>query len=471
MSATTIERGIRQGLPRVAGGAPWPPVGPAWPGAGTATVTAAVSAPTVAAVAAVEAVCSPSPAVPAATPVSSAVGAGETPLRRGLPREAGGAPWPLAGSAPMTAKTPGTTPATAPATADPVLASAEADPIAVPALADPRPAPLTAREHRAVAGATAAAPATADRSETTPAPAPVVRGTTRGQRAKRIVLGGLGAVLGLGVLVLAARGVTTLPGVPAFLERFPGAYQPAPQPDPGFAPWVGWTHFLNLFFMALIVRTGLLVRHQQKPPAYFAPRSGGNKISIHLWLHTAVDLLWMLNGVVFVVLLAVSGHWARLVPTSWDVVPNAMSAALQYATLDWPTENGWVNYNSLQQLMYFAVVFVAAPLAAITGVRMSRWWPQNAGRLNRLYPAPLARRIHYPVMLFFVVFVIVHVFLVLTTGALKNLGHMFAGSDQAGLGGLWLFLGALVLTGAAVAAVRPLLLAPIAGLFGRVSER
>jgi hypothetical protein len=26
--------------------------------------------------------------------------------------------------------------------------------------------------------------------------------------------------------------------------------------------------------------------------------------------------------------------------------PNAVSAALQYVSLDWPTENGWVNYNA-----------------------------------------------------------------------------------------------------------------------------
>ncbi|WP_218157734.1 hypothetical protein [Saccharopolyspora shandongensis] len=28
----------------------------------------------------------------------------------------------------------------------------------------------------------------------------------------------------------------------------------------------------------------------------------------------------------------------------------------------WPTENGWVHYNALQQLAYFTTVFVAAAL-------------------------------------------------------------------------------------------------------------
>ncbi|WP_421014458.1 FAD-binding protein, partial [Glutamicibacter creatinolyticus] len=45
----------------------------------------------------------------------------------------------------------------------------------------------------------------------------------------------------------------------------------------------------------------------------------------------------------------------------WDVFPNALSSALQYASFDWPLENSWTNYNALQMITYFLVVFVAAP--------------------------------------------------------------------------------------------------------------
>ena len=223
--------------------------------------------------------------------------------------------------------------------------------------------------------------------------------------------------------------------------------------------------------LVLIVRTGLLVRRQQKPPAQYTPRRGGKKVSIYLWLHTSLDVLWFANGVVFVVLLFVTGHWLRIVPTSWEVFPNAVSALLQYLTLDWPVENGWVNYNSLQQLMYFTVVFIAAPLAAISGVRMSEWWPKDAPRLNRIYPAPLARAIHFPTMLFFVLFTIIHVFLVFATGALRNLNHMFAGEDVVNWAGFGWFAAGIAITTAAVVAARPLILAPIAQLTGNVSTR
>jgi thiosulfate reductase cytochrome b subunit len=294
---------------------------------------------------------------------------------------------------------------------------------------------------------------------------------TLGQWAKLIGLSIGGLVVAAGILILAARGVTTLPGVPEFLERYPGEYHQPDFVDAGFPAWARWTHFLNIFFMVLIIRSGLQVRHQQKPPALYTPKKGGKKVSINLWLHTGLDLLWLANGVVFVVLLFASGHWARIVPTSWEVFPNALSAMLQYATLEWPMENAWVNYNALQQLMYFIVVFIAAPLAAITGVRMSEWWPKNATTLNKIYPAPLARAIHFPTMLFFVMFILVHVFLVFSTGMRQNLGYMFAGTNALGWAGLIWFLVAMVVVVAGWFAARPLLLAPIANLFGRVSSR
>ena len=107
-------------------------------------------------------------------------------------------------------------------------------------------------------------------------------------------------------------------------------------------------------------------------------------------------------------------------------LPECASAALQYASLNWPTENGWVNYNALQLLTYFLTVFIAAPLAFISGIRTSSAWPKKAAALNKAYPIELARAIHFPVMIYFVAFIVVHVFLVLATGALRNLNHMYA---------------------------------------------
>ena len=504
-SVAGVEVPLRRGLPRVSGGDSWPPAGVATVAAAAPTTAAARhSAPAADAAAeaapAAEAVAAPTPAPaenpgatasqPAASPAAPATAYAteteEVTLRRGLPRTAGGDPWPpaatvnveraVAPAAAVAALAADIAPAPAAAAVEAATAEATAGPAASAEKSGPAMTPAQAEQ--AAAGPIPDAASNAPQPASEPAQAPVkprepimVGGITLGKLIKRVVLWGGGAILAAAIIVLAARGVTTLPGVPEFLKRYPGEYHLPEFVDPGFPAWARWSHFLNFFLMVLIIRSGLLVRQQQKPDAFFTPKKGGKKISIYLWLHTSLDLLWLANGVVFVVMLFVSGHWARIVPTSWEVFPNAASAALQYLTLEWPVEDGWVNYNSLQQLMYFTVVFIAAPLAAITGVRMSEWWPKDAEKLNKAYPAPLARAIHFPVMLFFVLFILVHVFLVFTTGALKNLNHMFVGTPEPSWFGFWMFALGLLVTAAVTWAARPLVLAPIAGVFGRVSER
>lgn len=272
------------------------------------------------------------------------------------------------------------------------------------------------------------------------------------------------------LVVMAARLLLSTDAMRDFLDAYPGEYALPHTAEPGIPAWARWQHYLNFFFIALIVRSGLQVRRQKIPPAYWTSKRG-SKISINLWLHQLLDVAWLLNGAVFVVLLFATGRWMRIVPTSWEVFPNAVSAALQYVSFDWPTENGWVNYNSLQQLAYFIVVFVAAPLAALSGARLSGVWPTRAKRLNRVYPVEVARAIHYPTMLFFVVFVVFHVGLVFATGALRNLNHMLAGQDVVSWAGMGVFVISIAVLAAVWSAARPSLLAPIASLFGRVSER
>ena len=294
-----------------------------------------------------------------------------------------------------------------------------------------------------------------------------------------VLLLGFAALVLAVFVVLIARVVISLGPTRDFLAAYPGTYDLPEAAPVGIPAWLGWQHFLNSLFLLLVIRSGLQFRRQKRPEAFWSPR--GNKrrrISLALWFHQAIDVLWMANGVVYVVLLFATGQWMRIVPTSWDVFPNAVSAALQYASLDWPTENGWVNYNSLQQLSYFAITFVAAPLAIATGVRLSGVWPKDAERVNRLFPAEWARRIHFPVMLFFVVFIAVHVFLVLATGALRNLDHRYAARGSVDPDafatdptGLLLFAASLLVMAAAWIAARPKLLIPVARLFGDVKQR
>ncbi|GAA0209134.1 hypothetical protein GCM10009537_11670 [Corynebacterium riegelii] len=440
---------LRRGLPRVAGG-------PAWPEADSAQVPVRTYR---------ENALAPAAAL-AETAAEPAVATEAVALRRGLPRVAGGPAWPDVDTAQVPVREYAATPVAEPAleaAAEPVAKPA-AEPAAEP-VAETQPAPAAATP------AAAAAPAAAPKSAAAAAPAAPKK------------LGWLwwlvGAVV-LGVVaVVVARMVLGTGWGQGFVDKHPGT-QPLPDDAPvGFPAWLSWAHFFNMFLMVLIVRTGLQVRNERKPEGYWAPRwAPSKKISLTLWLHQALDVLWVINGLVFYILLFATGHWVRIVPTSWDVFPNAVSAGLQYLSLDWPLENGWVHYNALQELAYFATVFIASPLAILSGLRMSSFWSEKWTRAGKVLTAPLARKIHFPVMIYFLVFIVVHVGLVLATGFRRNMAGMFAGRGSVDPSayatdwtGVWVFLGAVVVIALAWFLAKPRFVAPVAGATGKVSSR
>ncbi|CAN5556477.1 hypothetical protein BH09ACT4_BH09ACT4_07660 [soil metagenome] len=338
----------------------------------------------------------------------------------------------------------------------------------------PRPEPVAPSEP--AAPSEPVAPSEPSRPPTPPTPPAAARSGWRSPR--RYLVLAIILVIAAGAAILIARWLVGLGPIHDFLMAYPGS-TPLPAWAPvGIPAWIGWQHFLSAFLILLIIKSGWQVRTQTKAPASWTRRNEGllrtrgtpRTISLTLWFHLALDALWFANGLTFVVLLFVSGQWVRIIPTSWDIVPNALSAALQYVSLDWPTENGWVNYNSLQVLAYFVTVFIAAPLAAVTGVRMSGAWPRNAKRLNALYPIGLARAIHFPVMLYFVLFIVVHVTLVVATGALRNLNHMYTSRDVVDWVGFGIFALSLLVMGAAWVLSTPTILRPIAALTGKLSR-
>jgi len=293
-----------------------------------------------------------------------------------------------------------------------------------------------------------------------------------GTRGRRWALAAIGLIVLALVVVLAARWLRTLEPVQQFIDQYPGEYELPSGAPVGFPAWLGWQHFFNVFLLVLVVRTGWQIRQEKRPAALWTSRRNRRRrMSLTVWFHLVLDGLWIANGIVYVVLLFATGQWMRIVPTSWEVFPNAVSAGIQYVSLDWPTTHSWVNYNSLQQLAYFATVFIAAPLAIVTGARMSALWPRTWERVNRAYAFDLAKAVHFPVMLYFVLFVIAHVTLVLATGALRNLNHIYAASDEVNWVGFVVFAVSLLVIAAGWALARPRLIASVAGRFGDVVER
>jgi len=259
----------------------------------------------------------------------------------------------------------------------------------------------------------------------------------------------------------AIFGLPYLPPAPEFhAATFDGIH--------GFPWWLRWAHFFNFVFLMMLVRSGLSIL-MDHPRLYFnndctpgsewirftplrvptdriwTAKDDARYISPMLGLpgyrHTVgvarswhfIDVYgFMITGLIFISLLFVSGQWARLVPTSWTILPQAWAAFVHYANFHFPPEpNGFYAYNPLQQLSYFFVVFVFAPIAIVAGAAMSPalvnrfpWFPRIFGGRQG------ARSIHFLMMICWLVYLIVHVSLVVLTGFERNMNHIVLGTDD-----------------------------------------
>ena len=290
-------------------------------------------------------------------------------------------------------------------------------------------------------------------------------------RNRRVML--LAAVLLPVAAAYVQWAVFGLPQVPVGPEAAPEAATPH-----GFPAWLRITHYVNFLFLILLVRSGLqiLLDHPRlywnvhctpgtewlrftpidvpkdrvwtanDDNRYLSPWIGlpGYRHTVGMarhW-HFLSVLFWVGNGLIFVALLFGTTQWRRLVPTSWSVVPDAWAVFVHYATFHLPPEpNGFYRYNALQQLSYFAVVFLLAPLAILTGPSMSpaltnrfAWYPKLPG--NR----QIGRSLHFLIMCAFVAFLIGHVTMVVLTGLMRNMNHIVLGTDDTGQLGLYLGL-------------------------------
>lgn len=251
----------------------------------------------------------------------------------------------------------------------------------------------------------------------------------------------------------------------------------APNQPSGFPMWINISHWVNFFFLILIIRSGLsiLVDHPRlywndgcgpdtqwirftpkkipldkvwtakQDSRYISPVAGlpgyRHTVGIARSWHFLTIPFFILNGVIFIFLLLYTDQWKRLVPGSWQIIPDSWNVFVHYATFNMPVEpNGFYHFNALQQLSYFAVVFVMAPLAMLTGLAMSPaidsrfpWYPKL------FFNRQTARSFHFLIMFAYVIFIIVHVSLVALTGLSKNMNHIILNkpNDTSSIG-LWI---------------------------------
>jgi DMSO/TMAO reductase YedYZ molybdopterin-dependent catalytic subunit/thiosulfate reductase cytochrome b subunit len=142
--------------------------------------------------------------------------------------------------------------------------------------------------------------------------------------------------------------------------------------------------------------------------------------------HFLCDGGWLVTGLAYYGLLFGTGEWRRLVPASWSIIPGAWHALLQYASfhlVETPSA-----YNPLQQIAYFSIVFIVAPITIATGVAMS---PSITARfpwyLKLFHGRQAARSIHFLCMIAFTVFLVMHVAMVILHGFGRELALIVLG--------------------------------------------
>ena len=238
---------------------------------------------------------------------------------------------------------------------------------------------------------------------------------------------------------------------------------------PSFFPWwVVITHFLNIFFMVLLFRSGLEVLsafpkfywHDDCPPGRewlrltkktFAANSrrpwssldeeeswsplialpGRKKLGLGRHWHFLTVQFWVLTGAVYIAMIFASGYWHYLIPTSWSIVPDSIRSIGSYLQFHIPKTIPQQPFEPAQKLAYFLVIFVLAPLQIATGAAMS---PSVLARFPwyaRLFGGKQgARSLHFLGLCAFAAFIVVHVFMVFVHG----LPHEFVWIVLAGHG-------------------------------------
>ena len=147
-------------------------------------------------------------------------------------------------------------------------------------------------------------------------------------------------------------------------------------------------------------------------------------------LHFLAAWCLVLPGAVYLVAGIGAGHFrSHLVPRAGELAPRRVwHEVVDHLRLRIPAATGGPTYGVLQKCAYSAVVFVAAPLMAITGLAMSpavtAAYPFLSGMFGGFQSA---RTVHFFAFVALVLFVIVHIVMVIVSGFRRQMRAMTIG--------------------------------------------
>lgn len=148
------------------------------------------------------------------------------------------------------------------------------------------------------------------------------------------------------------------------------------------------------------------------------------------YLHFQSAWLLVLTGFVYVVAGFFNGHFRRnLVPAFSEVSPKQLASAIgHHLRFARPSAKEAWSYNLPQRLTYLLVIFVLTPLLIWTGLAMSPSFVSAfPSAVNVLGGQQSARTLHFFLTIAFVVFLLVHVFMVIFAGFWSRMRAMITG--------------------------------------------
>lgn len=245
-----------------------------------------------------------------------------------------------------------------------------------------------------------------------------------------------------------------------------------------FPLWLRLDHYINILFIGLMIRSGIQILGAH-PRLYWSNRSepnnsrfkftknqwikftsaklpddklytsmddeipvsswiaqpGGDNLGLGRLWHFFVAIFWILNGVVYIVLLFATGEWSRLIPTSWDIFPRAVQTFFTYITFHVPPASDFRPYDPLQQLTYAAVVFLLGPFLIVTAAAQSPAIEAHFPWYVKLFGGrQSARSLHFLGLAAMVAFIIVHTALVLIVHFQNNIRDIVLGTTNSSFG-------------------------------------
>ncbi len=242
----------------------------------------------------------------------------------------------------------------------------------------------------------------------------------------------------------------------------------------GFPLWLRLTHWFNALFLLLLARSGLAILsahpklywnihsrpgsewlrftrkklpadrmwcstdEEVEAPSWLA-LPGGHNLGLGRYWHFLNAMTWIVCGLIYVVLLFLSPQWRRLVPTSWEIIPDAWHTMVAYLMLKQPeshppfTYDARLPFNALQQLTYFGLIFVLVPFQILTGLAQSPsllgrfpWFERSFGKGGR----QTARSLHFIGLVLFAGFLVVHLIMVFWHGFAAEMDKMVLGRTE-----------------------------------------